>query len=83
MKGSKMNPKNQILGGILDIIYYLGTILCELGMKPLMHPLYHVIVRPTKIIKDLIKDFKILIFKVLKINEIFLNSFLGKRDQLF
>ena len=46
--------------------------LCKLGMIPQMHLVEtiilsqnHIIVRPTKIIKDLLKDRKILIFKVI------------------
>ena len=46
--------------------------LCKLSMKPNMYlvetviiSLYHVIVRATKSIKDLLKDYKILIFNVI------------------
>ena len=59
----------------LRIIYIvIDTILdflCKLGIKPHLHlvdtivsSLYHVIVRATKILKDLLKDHNIWIFKV-------------------
>jgi hypothetical protein len=63
----------------IDIIQYF---LCKLGMKPNMHlveiiifSLYHVIDRPAKIIKDLLKDRKSQ-FSELKIGGIFLILFL-------
>ena len=55
--------------GILETVQ---DFLCKLGMKPQMHlvktiifSLYHVIVGPTKIIKNPLKDHRILIFKVI------------------
>ena len=51
-------------------------------VKIIILSMYHVIVRPTKIIKDLHKDFKTLIFKVIfqcwKLVEFFQKKFFQK-----
>ena len=57
---------------------YHSRFLYKLGLEIIIFSLHHINIRPTKIIKDLIKDRKILIlshFSLLKISGIFLNVF--------
>ena len=61
-----------IIANNASLVDTIQDFLCKLGIKPHLHlvdtivsSLHHVIVRATKIIKDLLKDRKIWIFKVL------------------